>query len=173
MAEKMKKYSIIFLLLMFNLAYANVFDKPSDLKTISSELPKIGSIKCKFKQQKLMQNVSKPVISYGDFEYIENEGVYFHTTFPIKSEVNYTNKNYKQINDVINAISSKNYKRIEKEFSFYFENNKKNWVLGLKPKKNTKTGEVISNLTVYGNSSIDKIEVEMLNGTKTILWFQK
>lgn len=158
---------------MFNIAYANVFDRPSDLKTISSELPKIGSIKCKFKQQKLMQNVSKPIVSYGDFEYIENEGVYFYTTFPVKSEVNYTNKNYKQINDIINAMSSKNYKRIEKEFNFYFEKNTKNWILGLKPKKDTKTAEFISELTVYGNNSIDKIEVDMLNGTKTTLWFLK
>ena len=45
-----------------------------------------------------MKNISKPIISNGNFKFVKNEGVYFETTYPIKSTVSYTNKDYKQIN---------------------------------------------------------------------------
>ena len=87
--------------------FADVYDYPVSLRNIADQIPEMQSIKCKFKQEKTMPNISKPLISSGDFEFVKNKGVYFNTTYPIKSSVDYTNKNYKQVNDIVNAISAK------------------------------------------------------------------
>ncbi len=171
----MKKYSIIiFLLLILSCpVLADVYNSPSNLESISKQIPKIGSIKCKFRQEKFLQNISKPLISSGDFEFIENKGVYFHTLYPIESTVDYTNKNYKQINDIVNAISAKKYSRLEKEFDFFYEENGNKWTLGMKPKKNSNAYNYISSITLDGSDYINKIRIQQTNGNKTILWFTK
>ncbi len=171
----MKKYSIIiFLLLILSCpVLADVYNSPSNLEIISKQIPKIGSIKCKFRQEKFLQNISKPLISSGDFEFIENKGVYFHTLYPIESTVDYTNKNYKQINDIVNAIPAKKYSRLEKEFDFFYEENGNKWTLGMKPKKNSNAYNYISSITLDGSDYINKIRIQQTNGNKTILWFTK
>ena len=171
----MKKSSlIIFLLLIIsNEAIANLYDSPVKLEVISSQIPKMRSIKCKFRQEKHLQNIAKPLFSSGDFEFIENKGVYFYTIIPFQSTADYTNKNYKQINDIISAISSKKYSRLETEFDFYYEKNNEKWFLGMKPKKNSNTYNYISSITINGTDYINEIEIQQTNGNKTVLWFTK
>lgn len=170
----MKKLSLIIVLLFLICpVLAAGYDFSSNLNDISKQIPKMGSIKCKFRQEKYMQNISKPLISSGNFEFIENKGVYFHTLYPIQSTVDYTNKNYKQINDVVNAISTNKYSKLEKEFDFYYEKTSDKWSLGMKPKKNSNAYNYISSITIDGTDYINKISVEQKNGNKTILWFIK
>lgn len=173
----MKKFSfisIIFLFLFFcSPVFADVYNSPAALESISTKIPQFGSIKCKFKQEKYIPNITKPLVSGGDFEFVENKGVYFYTTYPVKSVVDYTNKNYKQINDIIKAISSKKYSALEKEFSFFFTKQSENWTLGMKPKKNSKAYNYISSITVNGVDYIYKIEIAQTNGNKTVIWFKK
>jgi len=173
----MKKYNWIFIVFVFLLfcgkANADVYDFPANLKTVSKQMPKIESIKCKFKQEKYLQNLQNPLVSSGDFEFVENKGVYFYTTYPIKSAVNYTNKNYKQINDIINAISQKKYSKLEEEFEFFFMCNSNNWTLGMKPKKTSGAYNYISDITVEGADYIHKINLSQTNGNKTTIWFTK
>lgn len=169
----MKKFSLIFLFLIFNTAFANIWDSKCTLETISKQLPPINSIKCKFKQEKIIPNIEKPLISSGNFEFIENDGIYFYTTSPFKSNTNYTNKNYKQINDIINAINSKKFAKLEKEFDFYFEKNEINWTFGLKPKNGQKSSEFLSSIMIEGKDIIQKIIIKMTDGTITTLWFEK
>lgn len=165
--------SIIFLILFCNLTFANVYNSPQKLEYILEKTPKLNNIKCKFKQEKYVKNISKPIISRGDFEYIENKGVYFYTKYPIQENISYTNKDYKQINDVINAISSKKYSRLEKEFNFYFEKDKNIKIIGMKPKKNSKSYNYISSITIKLSDYIETINIEQTNGNKTLLWFIK
>lgn len=170
----MKRISVAAaLLLSVCTAFADVYNFPSALEKISSNIPKMGSIKCKFRQEKYMQNVAKPLVSSGNFEFIENKGVYFHTLSPVESTVNYTNKNYKQINYVFNAISTQKYSRLEKEFDFYYEGNNNKWSLGMKPKKNSDAYNWISSITVDGSDYIRRIDIMQTNGNKTVLWFTK
>ncbi|MBQ3641329.1 outer membrane lipoprotein carrier protein LolA [bacterium] len=161
------------LFLLLNPAYADVFDNPSSIEKIIPQLPEIKTIKCKFKQEKYLQNISKPVISGGNFEFIENKGVFFYTTYPIKSTQDYTNKNYKQINDVIKAILSKKYSAIERIFSFYFEKEGSIWSLGMKPKEGSNTEKHIENIKVIGSDYIRQISIIQKNGNKTTIWFDK
>lgn len=170
----MKKVLIsLFLLIFSNIVYADIYNSPAKLSEIVKVIPKPTTIKCKFKEEKYLKSIQKPVISYGDFEFIENKGVYFYTKYPIQTSKNYTNSNYKQINEIINAISSKKYSKIEKEFTFYYEKNNNIWNLGLKPKKNSKAINYISKITISGEDVIKKIEIVQTNGNKTVICFTK
>ena len=171
----MRKFSLFIFILLFLIhpVFAKIYDSPSNLASISKQIPKMGSVKCKFRQEKYMQNISKPLVSSGNFEFVENKGVYFYTLYPYKSTVDYTNKNYRQINDIVTAISTKKYSRLEKEFSFYFEGNIEKWSLGMKPKKNSKSYGYISSIIIEGNKNIDKISIFQANGNKTLIWFKK
>lgn len=170
------KYFLILCLCILSFsstAYADVFEHPANLGTIVQQIPKPQNIKCKFKQEKYLQNVSKPLVSGGDFEFMENKGVYFHTNYPIKAEADYTNQNYKQINDVITAISNKKYARLEKEFNFFYSKEGLKWALGMKPKTSSASSNYISAITILGEDYITKISIAQTNGNKTVIWFTK
>ena len=172
----MKNKIIILLIIIFSAispTFGNVYEHPSDLDGIIKQIPKIGSIKCKFRQEKHLQNISKPLVSSGDFEFTVNKGVHFHTLQPVESTISYTNKNYKQINDVINAISTKKYSKIDREFNFFFEGDFKKWSLGMKPKKQSKSYDYITFITIDGTDYINKISIWQTNGNRTVLWFIK
>ena len=161
------------LILLNSLSFANLYDKPAQLQDISDKLPKMHGIKCKFKQEKYLQNIQKPIISGGDFEFIENKGVYFYTKYPVESTTDFTNEKYKQINDIVKAISSKKYSKLENEFDFYYSGDISNWSLGLKPKKSSDAHKFISSITIEGKHYINKININQTNGNKTLIWFEK
>ena len=169
----MKKLSLFLILCFLSISVqANVYEHKATLETISKKIPQMENIKCKFKQEKTLQNIQKPVLSSGDFEFKKNEGVYFYTTYPIKSNVSYSGKNYKQINNVVSAISNKNFSKLEKEFDFYFEESDSQWRLGLKP-KDKELSNYLSQITVEGENYIRKINIVQKNGNQTTIWFSK
>ena len=158
---------------MCNYSFADVFDYPAKLETVSQQIPQMDSIKCEFKQEKHLKNIQKPIVSGGDFEFKKNAGVIFYTKYPVKSTTDYTNKNYKQVNEIVNAISSKKYFKLEKEFEFYYKKNDNNWTLGLKPKNNSDAKNFVSTITINGEDYIHQITIAQTNGNKTVIWFKK
>lgn len=138
---------------------------------IAAEIPQMDSIKCKFRQEK---QISGMVIkSSGDFVYEKNKGVTFYTTYPVKSTASYTTKEYRHINNVINAISNKNYSKLEKDFSFDFTKNGEIWVLKLSPKQTSQAYGLLKTLDISGgNTKINKMVILLCDGTKTSIWFQ-
>ena len=135
------------------------------------ELPKLESIDCKFKQEKLIKNIQKPLLSNGNFKFVKGEGAYFETVYPVQSTVSYTNKDYKQINDIILAISNKKYSKLDREFDFYFSKNERLWTLSLKPKTESKSAKYLDSLTIEGDEYINKIIILAKDGSKTTQWF--
>ncbi|MCR5261969.1 MAG: outer membrane lipoprotein carrier protein LolA [Candidatus Gastranaerophilales bacterium] len=171
----MKKFSIFFFIFIIatNSVFADVFDSPAKVKQLAAQIPVMDSISCKFKQEKYLKNIEKPLISYGNFEYKKNIGIVFDTTYPVQLKTSYTNENRKQINSVINAISSKKYSELEREFDFFFEERNNNWTLGLKPKQSQNSSKILKSITISGNAIIENIEILQNNGNKTVLWFTK
>jgi len=167
----MRKFFII-LLLLSSFASASLYDKEKNISDFINDVPKLENVVCEFKQEKHLKGLKKPVISSGNFKFIKNKGVYFETLQPVKQNVSYTNKDYKQINEIILVLSNKKYSKLEKEFNFYFEKKSSDWSLGLKPKKQNAAYDIINYISIYGNSKIDKLEISLKNGNKTIIWFQ-
>jgi hypothetical protein len=171
-----KKFLIFFILslLCINCAIAStVFEHPQRVDAIVTEIPTLKSISCKFKQEKSMPNSTVTIKSGGNFKFVKNEGVFFETTYPIHNVTSYTTKDYKQINEIINAISNKSYSRIERQFNFYFTKKSNFWQIGLVPKKSVKTAKYLSSIEIDGTSYITKIIILTKNSVKTTIFFMK
>ncbi len=138
-----------------------------NLSDIALQIPQFDSIKCKFKQEK---QVSGMVFkSSGDFVFEKDKGVIFYTTYPVKSTASYTTKEYRHINNVINAIAGKNYSKLEKDFEFSFDNR----ILKLMPKPVSQAYNHLKLLEIEtGDAKINKIVILLCDGTKTSIWFQ-
>ena len=161
---------LISLLLIGSVVVASegVFSHPSTSKDISSQMPKLHDAACKFTQQK---NINGTVLnSGGDFKFISNKGAIFETTYPIKSTVSYTSEQNKQINNVILAVSNKNYGYLDKNFDLFFlPQEGGQWTIGLQPKKSSVVHGQLHNIVIYGGKDIKRIKISTVkNGTTDI-----
>lgn len=170
-----KKFLIlIFAIFLINLpACADVFNHPQKLSVIIPQMPELNSINCKFKQEKTIPNSTANIKSSGDFRFIKNKGVVFNTTYPLHSITSYNTTEYRQVNEIVNAISNKSYSKIERVFNFYFTNNKDEWQLGLIPKKNQQAAKYLASVEIHGKSYITQMIIKTTNSTKTTIWFSK
>ena len=106
----------------------DVFNHPSTSKAISSQMPKLKDVSCKFTQEKYIG--SAVLKSGGNFQFVKNKGAIFETLYPIKSTVSYTSAQNKQMNDVIVAVSNRNYSYLDRNFSLFYKKENNNWTIG-------------------------------------------
>jgi len=163
-----KIFILILILFCTPSAYADVFSHPEKLSVIIKSLPEFNSVKCKFEQEKTMSGVVFK--SSGDFEFIKDKGIVFKTTFPVQNVTSYESSQYKQINEIVNAISSGNFEKIESVFNFYFEKQGAKWVLGLVPKK-SKQAEYLKSIEIEGEKNISKMIITTQNSVVTKIRF--
>ena len=169
----MKKFPFILILIFCLFASSkiysqNVFENKTNAKNIINNIPRFKSTSCTFIQIKKMPNIA-PIKSSGNFQFIENKGVIFETTYPIKSVTNYTNEQNKKINDVILSISKGNYKFLDNNFDIYFINSN-NWTLALKPNNNV--AKQLNNIIIKGNQKyLEQISFNTKNG-QTDIYFE-
>ena len=164
---------LLIIFLSMQSVIAGLYDNPVNISSFVGKLPQITNIECTFKQEKHLKNIAKPFISGGNFYFEKDKGVTFETIYPVKSTVSYSNKDYKQINDIILAISKKKYSKLEKEFNFYYQQNNNEWQMGLKPKNKSRVEEYIDFITIKGTDYINQININLKNGNNTIIWFMK
>lgn len=139
------------------------------IKDVVNNLPPMKSVSCTFKQQKTFGNTT--LNSGGDFQFIENKGVIFKTKYPIQSTTTYSSASNKQINDIILAISNKNYSYLEKNFDINFEKSANNsWILNLAPKNSTVKAHLKS-IYINGDTGIKRIVINSVNSGKTDISF--
>ena len=164
---------IIIMFLGISSAFAGVFDsKTKSISEFISQIPEISDINCKFSQTKTFKESGLVLKSSGNFEFKKNKSVTFYTNYPVKTVNSYKVDDYTQINSIINAVSSKSYSKLEKEFEFYFEKQKNYWALGLKPKVKSKAYNYIKSIEIEGQNSISKMTIINKDETKTeIIYF--
>ena len=165
------KIFLLLFLFILPVAFGGEVERKITAKELASELPEINSVECKFKQEKQLKNLQKPIVSSGNFKFIKDEGVCFETLSPVKSTVSYTNKEYKQINDIILAVSNKKYSKIDREFDFFYSSDNGHWKLRLEPKQGAKTEKYIEFILVEGSKQIEKTVIATKDGNKTTQWF--
>ena len=143
--------------------------KAAAIKDIANNLPQMKSVSCTFKQQKTFGNTV--LNSGGDFQFIENKGVVFKTKYPIQSTTTYSSASNKQINEIILAISNKNYSYLEKNFDVSFEKlSGGSWNLDLTP-KNSAIKAHLKSIFINGDSNIKRIVINSVNNGKTDISF--
>ena len=166
----MKKIFILILLFLTSPVFAGLYDKEEPLNNISKKIPALNNISCKFRQEKQASNIV--LKSSGNFVFDKSKGVTFYTTYPIKSTTSYSTREYKQINNVISAISNKSYSRLEKDFKFYFQKENDIWTLALMPKQTSQAYNYLKTIEITGGvEKINKIMILTCDKTKTTIWF--
>ncbi len=164
-------YLIICFLFFILSCSASVYDHKTNAKVLMKELPVLNNIECTFKQEKILKNIEKPLISGGNFKFDKSRGVFFETTYPIRTITSYTNKDYEQINDIILAISNRQYSKLDNAFDLYYQKNTEDWTLGLVPKGTTILDKYVGSITIDGSDYIKKIVIDFRDGSRTTQWF--
>lgn len=148
---------------------ADVFDHPQKLETVVQKLPPVGEVKCNFKQEKTMPG-NVVLKSSGKFSFNKNSGAVFNTFYPVKSVSSYSSKDYRQINDIVDAVATRNYSKIENYFDFYFIDSKP-WSLAMEPKPASKAAKYLKSIELSGTNRISKMTITNVNSVKTTIWF--
>ena len=167
----MNKFLLTISIILFGtvvFASETVFSHPATSKIIAAQMPKLHDASCQFTQQK---NINGAVLnSGGNFKFVSDKGAIFETTYPIKSTVSYTSGQNKQINDVILAVSNKNYGYLDKNFNLFFlPEAGGDWTIGLQPKKSSVVHGQLNSIVIYGGKDIKRIKISTVkNGTTDI-----
>ena len=169
----MHRILVLFLLMLSISLPAFSIKETTPAAVVAKNVPDLQSVSCKFVQERNFgTNVVK---SSGDFKFIKGKGVFFMTTYPVKSTSSYTSTNNKYINDVIMAVSKKNFSKIDSEFNMYLNkpSNSQNWNI-LMTAKDEKIKNHIDSVKIYGdNTRITRITVNQVNpAVKTDIKFQ-
>lgn len=163
---------LISLFLGFNLCIASddIFNHPNTSRHIAKQMPELKDVSCKFTQEKYIG--SAVLKSGGNFQFIKNKGAIFETLYPIKSTVSYTSSQNKQMNDVIVAISNKNYAYLDKNFDLYYKHENDNWIIGLKPKKSSVAASQLHDIIIKGKTDINNIKINTVKNGITDISFR-
>lgn len=148
----------------------DVFNHPSTSKAISSQMSKLKDVSCKFTQEKYIG--SAVLKSGGNFQFVKNKGAIFETLYPIKSTVSYTSAQNKQMNDVIVAVSNRNYSYLDRNFSLFYKKENNNWTIGLKPKKGSVTASQLHDIVIKGSVDINNIKIDTIKNGITDIHFK-
>ena len=165
--------SLIVILCFVNVCFASeiVFNHPSSSKEIANNMPVLKNVSCKFTQEKHLD--SAILKSGGNFQFVKDKGAIFETLYPIKSTVSYTSSKNKQINDIMKAISNKNFAYLDKNFNLYFSKGNDLWIVGLKPKKGTAAYSQLHDIIIKGKSDIKFIKISTIKNGTTEISFQQ
>ncbi len=162
---------IIFCGINFCFASDDVFNHQSTSKNISNSMPQLGNASCKFTQEKYLD--STVLKSGGNFKFIKDKGAIFETLYPIKSTVSYTSAKNKQMNEIIKAVSNKNFAYLDKNFNLYFKKENDVWTVGLKPKAGSAPASQLYDIIIKGKSDIDFIKISTIKNGTTEISFQQ
>ncbi len=167
-----KIFSVLFLFFVFASSVFSAVEK-TPASVVASSLPDLKSVDCKFVQERNFSGTS--VKSSGDFKFIKGKGVYFMTTYPVRATSSYTAANNRYINDIILAVTKKNFSKIDKDFDMFFQKSSKNstWSVDLRA-KNENIKNHIEMIKIFGdNKHITQILIYQVNPTvKTDIKFQ-
>ena len=107
-------FGILITLIVVLPVNADMQAQKTPVSQFEKNLPEFKSVSGNFKQEKFIGK--RVLVSSGTFEFQKGKGVVFNTTYPIKSRTEYSSKNNRYVNDVILAISKRNFSVLEKNF---------------------------------------------------------
>ncbi len=170
----MRKFllTVLFISFTFGVVFGaeGIFNYPSNAKEISSKMPKLRDVSCKFTQEK---HIGSAILkSGGNFKFVRGKGAIFETLYPIKSTVSYNSSQNKQMNDVIVAISNKNYSYLDRNFDLYYVRENNYWTVGLKPKHGSAVSSQLNYIIVKGETDISNIKIGTVKNGITDIFFK-
>lgn len=164
----MKKFLLILLVSFICVNSVMAFGSRKNAREIAEQIPELKNISCKFTQKKIQEDLV--LNSGGNFKFISDKGVVFETLYPIKMITTYNSPRNKHINDIILAVSKKDYTYLDKNFDLDFTKLDERWQLVLNPKKDV-IKQHLRSVVIDGNSGIDRIYIDTVNSGQTEILF--
>ena len=182
----MKRLILAFtLLLLMPAAYAALID---DVKT---RVTLQNSQRGEFRQEKRIASLSKPLISSGTFVYQKERGLLWRIAKPYESDATITGTQliqrvkgktivkvdaatqpaYSAVSRIFMALVGSDWHALEQDFSISGRVDGKSWQLDLIPKGGL-FASFAKQLTLTGNSHLQKLEIFEKNGDATIYEFK-
>lgn len=167
----MKKVFILICTILFaeSCVFADVFSHPANIENV--KFPDFETVSCKFTQTKTIPNSSSALKSGGDFRFVKGKGVIFETDYPLQMITTYTSDENKRISNIIESINKKNYSYMNQNFNVFYEKKESNWILALKPKKDSKINSHINSIIIEGAKYINKLDINTLKNGSTKINF--
>lgn len=155
-------FGILITLIVVLPVNADMQAQKTPVSQIEKNLPEFKSVSGNFKQEKFIGK--RVLVSSGTFEFQKGKGVVFNTTYPIKSSTEYSSKNNRYVNDVILAISKRNFSVLEKNFDMYMKTEKNGaWYIFMTV-KNQEIKQHIEALRIDGcKDRLTALEIWQLN----------
>ena len=159
-------FGILITLIVVLPVNANMKAQKTPISQIEKDLPDFKSVNGDFKQERFIGK--RVFVSSGTFEFQKGKGVIFNTTYPIKSRTEYSSKNNRYVNDVVLAISKKNFSVLEKNFDMYMnKENNGSWYIFMTT-KNSEIKQYIEALRIDGcKDRLTALEIWQLNPTSS------
>ena len=165
----MKKFLLILLVSFICVNSVMAFGSRKNAREIAEQIPELKNISCKFTQKKIQEDLV--LNSGGNFKFISDKGVVFETLYPIKMITTYNSPRNKHINDIILAVSKKDYTYLDKNFDLSFTKLDDKWQLVLNPKKDV-IKKHLNSVTIDGSKDIDRIFIDTVNSGQTEILFE-
>ncbi|HZF15173.1 MAG TPA: outer membrane lipoprotein carrier protein LolA [Steroidobacteraceae bacterium] len=164
-------------------AAAELFSRPSTARELSSGLLKdaldeIGRstvVEGKFRQQRTVRKLPRPLQSTGDFLLVRQLGLRWRTLEPIQDEFVLTRQGLSlksqqrnlprarrielgAVTDLMFALFSLDVDALDRRFALFGDGSSTNWQIGMRPRDRATAG-AIRQVTVHGGLHVDSIAI--------------
>lgn len=173
-----------------------VFKQPSTGKSLldtllaepAKALSKTQVLQARFTQKKYLSEIPQPLIANGDFVFLRDVGVYWHTEKPFDSVFVLTQQGILQrdegsealrvssdkqpavrvIADIFFALFTLNVSKLETDFEMFGQKQDGRWILGLRP-KSAAVASVFKQATVSGTAVVEQVVFTDKRGDRTVI----
>jgi hypothetical protein len=135
-----------------------------------------------------LSEIPRPLIATGEFTFVRDLGVYWHTRQPFDSVVVLTGAGLAQSDEgrpaqrisadeqpavrliatIFMSLFTLDTQRLSRDFDLYFERQDDRWTIGLKPRSKAIAG-VFSQATVSGAQDVEQIVFTDAQGDRTVI----
>ena len=151
-------------------------------------LSKTQILKARFTKKKHLSEIPQPLVASGEFVFLRDVGVYWHTEKPFDSVFVLTQQGILQrdegsealrvssdkqpavrvVADIFFALFTLNVSKLETDFEMFGRKQDGRWILGLRP-KSAAVASVFKQATVSGTAVVEQVVFTDKRGDRTVI----
>jgi hypothetical protein len=154
----------------------------------AAKLLKAQVLKGQFTHSRFLSEIPRPLVANGEFTFVRDLGVYWHTRQPFDSIVVLTREGLVQsdeggpaqsiaareqpavrlIANIFMALFTLDVSSLRRDFDLYSGKQEERWIIGLKPRNKAIVG-VFSQATVAGAEDVEQVVLTDAKGDRTVI----
>jgi hypothetical protein len=158
------------------------------LSAPAAKLLKAQVLNGQFTHSRYLSEIPRPLIAQGEFTFVRDVGVYWHTRLPFDSIVILTSEGLVQsdegapaqriaasgqpavrlIGNIFMALFTLDVAALRRDFDLYGSQQQGRWIMGLKPRNKAIAG-VFSQATIAGAEDVEQVVLTDAKGDRTVI----